>query len=142
MLMGTLMWPLFFFVFSGAPACMGFEGPTIAAIEACPVAVQALGSPVQRSWIGWSCGNAETSDAFGQASWTFPVSGPSGSGSISVVAEKRGGPWQLHQAMLSVQGQTIDVLACSGSGVGGPVPSVAFEATVAEVMGHPSVQQG
>lgn len=141
MLLGLFIWPLFFFIFSGAPACMGFEDPTLRAIEACPAAAQALGTPVARGWLGWSCGNAETSDSFGQADWTFPVTGPNGSGSVSVAAEMRGGPWRLLRATLDVNGQTIDVLSCTGGGATVITPR-AITASVAEVIGSPGVAVG
>jgi hypothetical protein len=117
---GMLMWPIFFVLFTGAPACMGFEDPTLRTLEACPDVATALGTPIRRSWLGMSCGNAETSGAFGRASWTFPVAGPNGSGSVSVVAEQRGGPWVLYRADVEVAGRTIDALRCAGGGAGLP----------------------
>lgn len=120
---GFAFWPVFFVLFSGAPACMGFEEPTLATLSACPEVTTALGTPLRRSWMGMSCGNAETSDSFGQASWHFPVAGPSGSGSVDVVAERRGGPWVLYQANVEIDGRTIDALACA-RGAGMPMPGV------------------
>lgn len=139
--LGFLFWPFFFFIFSGAPACMGFEEPTLSAIEGCPLAVEQLGTPVARSWMGMSCGNAETSDDFGNASWSFPVAGPRGSGSVDVVAEKRGGPWRLLSLQLDVNGRTIDVLSCSGGGPVSVTPTT-LAATAESVIGSPGVAQG
>ncbi|UJR85815.1 cytochrome c oxidase assembly factor Coa1 family protein [Sandaracinus amylolyticus] len=128
---------------SSAPSCMGFEDPTLRAIEACPAAIEALGTPVSRTWLGCSCGNAETSDAFGQASWTFPVAGTRDSGSVSVVAERRGGPWQLLSAQLEVGDRTIDVLQCVDLRARAlAIPTATYDATVRSIVGTPPVREG
>lgn len=142
LIMGFLMWPLFFLGFSGAPACMGFEDPTLRAIEACPAAAAALGPPISRSYFGWSCGNAETSDAFGQASWTFPVSGANGSGSVDVVAEMRGGPWRILRANVETSAGTWEVVSCSGGAGSFSVTPTRLEATVSTVVGAAPAASG
>jgi hypothetical protein len=134
MLGGLAIWPLIIFAFSGAPACFGFESPTLQAIEACPAAVEALGTPVGRSWLGLSCGGAETSGDSGNASWTFPVAGPRGSGSIDVVATQIGGRWTLSSAVLDTGGGTIDVLTCTTGG-GGGIAAATYEGTVRTTIG-------
>jgi hypothetical protein len=132
---GFLMWPLFFVLFSGAPACMGFEEPTLRTMEACPEVVAALGTPIHRSWMGMSCGNAESSDSFGQASWSFPVEGPNGSGSVDVVAERRGGPWMIYSANVETSAGTYEAVACSGGGAGGRIVARTLSATVSTATG-------
>lgn len=141
LLIGIVLWPTIFVALTSAPACMGFEGATIQAIESCPRATEILGTPVTRSWIGMSCGNAETADDTGDASWTFPVSGPRGSGSIDVYATRRGGPWIVHRATLEAEGTTIDVTSCTE---GGPIAITEqrHTATVTQVIGSPGVEQG
>lgn len=138
---GLLVWPVLFVAFTGAPACMGFEDPTLRAIESCPRAAELLGTPVTRSWLGMSCGNAETSDDTGNASWTFPVAGPRGSGSVEVYATRRGGPWVVHRATLEASGTTVDVTSCTE---GGPIAIEAqtHAATVTQVIGAPGVVVG
>jgi hypothetical protein len=120
---------------------MGFEDPTLRAIEACPAAAAALGPPISRSYLGWSCGNAETEGSFGNASWTFPVTGSNGSGSVDVVAEMRGGPWRILSATVETSSGTWEVVHCSG---GGPVDVVAthFDATVTTAIGTGPVARG
>lgn len=114
----VVMLPVFALGFAGAPSCMGFEEPTLRIIEACPPAAAALGTPVSRSWIGMSCGNAEENGAFGNASWSFPVSGPNGSGSVSVVAMRSGGPWVVRTAMVETSAGTFEAVSCAaGAGV-------------------------
>lgn len=140
--LGLLIWPLVIFAFTGAPACMGFEEPTLRVIEQCPAAIEVLGSPVTRSWLGCSCGNAETSDSFGQASWTFPIAGPRGSGTVDVVAERRGGPWRILSATVEAGGRTIDAVRCTGGGAPISVPTTSFDATVGSVIGQPGVAAG
>lgn len=135
--LGMFMWPLFFLGFSGAPACMGFEDPTLATLAACPEIATALGTPIQRSWFGFSCGNAESGGGFGNASWSFPVTGPNGRGTVSVVAEERGGPWTILRADVEIDGRTIDALACAR---GAGVPSaagVAVPSVLAPALGPP-----
>jgi len=127
------MWPLFFVLFSGAPACMGFEEPTLRTLEACPQVVAALGTPIHRTWMGMSCGNAETSDAFGNASWSFPVEGPNGRGSVDVVAERRGGPWMIYSANVETGAGTYEAVSCSGTG--GVVVARTLSATVSTATG-------
>lgn len=139
--LGVAMWPVFILAFGAAPACMGFEDVTVSAIEGCPAAVELLGTPVSRSWLGLSCGNAETEGDFGHASWDFPVAGPRGRGSVSVVAEQRGGPWRLLSGSLESGDTTIDLVSCT---VGGPiaVAPAAFDATVTSIIGTPGVASG
>lgn len=141
LVLGMLIWPLGIFAFSGAPACMGFEDPTLRAIEACPRAVEILGTPVTRSWWGLSCGNAETGDGNGNASWRFPVAGSRGSGSIEVDAIERNGTWTVQQAMLETSEATLDVLSCTE---GGPIAITAqtVRASVTSIIGSPGVAQG
>lgn len=126
--------PVFVVLFAGAPSCMGFEEPTLRIIEACPPAAAALGTPVSRSWLGASCGSARESGAFGNASWTFPVSGPSGSGSVRVLAERRGGPWIVRSAMVETSAGAFEAVSCAGGAMAGRaagLPSVVTSAPAA-----------
>lgn len=124
------MLPIFFLVFSGTPSCMGFEDPTLAVVNACPAATAALGAPITRSWVGVSCGNAETEDAFGHASWRFPVSGPNGSGVVNVVTSRSGGPWIVHSATVDTSAGSFEAVSCAaGAGIGGPSPYIPIPST-------------
>jgi hypothetical protein len=138
---GVALWPVILVALGGAPACLGFEDVTLASIEACPAAVELLGAPVSRSWLGLSCGSAETEDDSGHASWDFPVAGPRGRGSVSVVAQESGGTWRLISGSLESGDTTIDLLTCTA---GGPmaVTAVDFDATVTSIIGAPGVAIG
>jgi hypothetical protein len=133
--------PIVVLVSGGVPWCMGFEAPALRRIEACPLAVEALGAPVSRAWLGLSCGNAETSGATGEADWTFPVAGPRGRGALDLVAVKQGGDWVLHRALLETDRGSIDVLTCTGGGPIG-VQNATYRARVATILGEPAVAAG
>ncbi len=138
---GVAVWPALMIGFGFAPRCMGFEDVTLRAIERCPLAVERLGTPVRESWLGLSCGNAETEGSFGHASWDFPVAGPRGRGSVSVIVEQRGGPWRLLSGSLETGDDVIDLVSCS---LGGSlvVTPTTFDASVTSVIGAPGVAVG
>lgn len=134
---GLGFWPLFFVLFSGTPTCMGFEEPTLATLEACPDVARALGTPIRRSWMGMSCGNAETEGNFGHASWRFPVAGPNGSGTVEVVAEMRGGPWNLYSATVETEAGTFEAVSCArnaGATPGLAAPTITAQRITATVL--------
>lgn len=133
--------PIAVLISGGVPWCMGFEAPAIRQIEACPLAIEALGAPVSRTWLGLSCGSAETSGSSGNADWMLPVAGPRGRGSLDLVAVKRGGGWVLQRALLETDRGTIDVLTCSG-GSPADIQPATYPARVASVLGEPAVAVG
>jgi hypothetical protein len=143
-LIGVAMAPLFLVIFASGPACFGFEEPTLRAIEACPAAVEALGTPIARGWLGLSCGNASTHGDRGHASWTFPVVGPNGRGSVNVATRERDGVWQFGRVELEVNGRTIDVLHC-GTAMPEEFSSLVHathSSHVVSVLGAPGVSVG
>jgi hypothetical protein len=99
----------------GAGSCMGYQDVAMQRLQACPKAVQLLGPGIQPSVIGWSCGSAQLSGAFGQASWDMPVHGQKASGRYAIAAQKQAAPWVLRAATLTARGQSVDVLACSAA---------------------------
>jgi len=136
--------PVFVLAFGYAPSCMGFGGPALAHVNACPRAVALLGAPIAQPWIGLSCGNAETEDDDGEASWSMPVSGPSGRGTLDIRAIERGGQWQFGVLTLSAAGHEIDVLACEAGGTGdvAPITHRTLAGTVTTIVGEPGVSSG
>ena len=92
------------------------------AVRACPRAVELLGSDAKPARLGMACGSTKVGGNHGTASWTLPYSGARARGSVSYSAEKRGGEWHLEEATLEVDGETIDLVACSRktSPPGGP----------------------
>lgn len=142
--MGVLFLPVFVLAFSTAPACMGFGDPALRVVNACPAATAALGSPVSQSWMGLSCGNAETEDDDGNASWSMPVAGPSGRGTLDIRAIERDGRWEFGSLVLTTGERTIDVVSCAAGGSGEVVLVTHRElaGTVATVVGPASVAAG
>jgi hypothetical protein len=144
MLMGAATLPLVLVAMAGAPSCMGFGTPALAAVNACPAATAALGSPISQGWTGISCGNAETEDDDGRASWSFPVAGPNGHGTLDLQGVERSGSWQFRTLVLTAGGRTIDVLGCSAGGTGEMVTITHREVhgTATTIVGEPGVASG
>jgi len=88
------------------------EAVTVA-VRGCPRAVELLGSDAKPARLGMACGSTKIQGGHGRASWTLPYSGSRARGSVSYAAEKRGGEWRLEEATLEVDGETIDLVACS-----------------------------
>jgi hypothetical protein len=131
------------FLFGRAGACMGFEEVALQRLNACPLAVSLLGSPIESTFLGLSCGSASTEGSFGKASWMLPVAGPTASGSYKVVMEKRGGPWILLEGYLNAGDQEVDVAQCVLSAGGMGVSERRQQAgTVVSTMGEPPVAKG
>lgn len=126
--------PLFLLIFGSAPSCMGFDEPTLRALEACPASAERLGTPITESWVGMSCGNAKTSGDRGRASWMFPVSGPRGSGSVEIRARRRNGVWALESGVLTTDEGQVDFVACTATGPAG-VRAQRVSATVSSSIG-------
>ncbi len=141
---GLAFVPVLVFAFGYAPSCMGFGAPALAHVNACPRAVALLGAPIAQPWIGLSCGNAETEDDDGQASWSMPVSGPRGRGTLDIRAIEHVGHWQFRMITLSAGGHEIDVLACEAGGTGDvvPIPHRVLAGTVTTIVGEPGVSSG
>lgn len=136
--------PMILLAMAGAPSCMGFADPALAALNACPAATAALGAPIHQGWMGISCGNAETEDDDGRASWSMPVAGPSGHGTLDLRGIEQGGTWQFRTLVLTTGGQTIDVLGCAAGGTGAPVTIThqALRGVVGTLVGQPGVATG
>ena len=101
------------------------------AVRACPRAVELLGDDAEPARLGMACGTTETEGAYGRASWSLPYSGSRARGSVSYAAEKRAGDWRLDEAILEVDGETIDLLACA-RGTRPPRPSATLAQTNAD----------
>jgi hypothetical protein len=125
-----------------ASSCMGYDDAVMARLNACPLAQELLGAPIEKASFGWSCGSAETQGAFGRASWVLPVAGPKGRGSYSFAAEQRGGPWQLLQGTLEVGEQVIDVVRCTAGQVVSLTRLETYRGVVTQVMGSTPVEPG
>jgi hypothetical protein len=75
----------------------------------------ALGEPIQEGYFPSGNVNTQTSNGVesGNADLTIPLSGPKGSGSVHVVAEKTAGKWNYSTIEATVPGRDhpIDLLA-------------------------------
>lgn len=74
-------------------------------------AVQAeLGTPVEPGWM--ILGNMETTNGSGTADLTIPLSGPDGSGTMYLKAEKRAGQWTFTHLSVNIDdsAETINLL--------------------------------
>lgn len=74
-------------------------------------AAEALGSPIEAGF--WLTGSIEDNGRSGSANLSFPVSGPQGSGTVYVVAQKSAGEWEFMTLELAIKdsGERIDLLA-------------------------------
>jgi hypothetical protein len=104
-------------VCAGMGSCMGYHGPAMERLRACPAASQALGQPIRASYVGFSCGNAETSGSSGNASWRMPVTGSRASGVYEFNAVLSGGRWTITSGQVTVDGFTIDLANCGAAPV-------------------------
>ncbi len=76
----------------------------------------AIGTPVETGFF--LTGNINMNDDFGNAQLSIPVSGPKGEGTITVIADKAGGPWEYSKMLFAdKQGNTIDLLEDPGVAV-------------------------
>jgi len=74
-------------------------------VETDPEVMAALGEPVEAGWASRTQETYETSES-GQVCMRFSVAGGDRSGSAYVEANNRAGAWQLHQLVVSVNGET------------------------------------
>lgn len=142
---GFVALPLGVLVMGTAPSCMGFGPPALALVGQCPTATAALGAPISQSYVGLSCGNAETEDDDGRASWRMPVAGPRASGVLELDADERSGTWRFgHLVLMPSGGAPIDILACAagGTGLAARVVHEEHTGTVASAFGPAPVAVG
>lgn len=72
------------------------------AVQTDATAIDALGEPIEASWL--MSGSINTNGNSGDASFSIPVSGPRGKGTIFVEAQKSAGVWHYDQLYLQVEG--------------------------------------
>lgn len=96
------------------PSTHDYDPLVLGRLNACPQAVELLGQPVTNQvWGMGGGGTMRLRGAFGEVDWTDQVEGPKGRGRYHYVLEKRGGPWTLLAATLSVGSTKIDLMRCS-----------------------------
>lgn len=72
-------------------------------VQASPAVQEQLGRPIEAGW--YVMGNVNVSGASGYASLSFPVSGPTGAGTVLVEAQKRRGEWVFEYLGVDVEGR-------------------------------------
>jgi hypothetical protein len=75
----------------------------VARVQADPVVTAALGSPVEPGLFTYS-GNISDAGPIGHAEVVFPISGPKGSGTVYLVADKSGGKWEFKVLEVTLDG--------------------------------------
>lgn len=89
------------------------DAAALAAMEACPEIVEALGAPLAVQPLSLGCGESETGGGAGHASWSIGVRGPRGSASAGYTAYyTANGPWEVDSAWVELDGKTVDALKC------------------------------
>lgn len=104
-------------IFAATPligTCGGHDEAVTAAIRTCPRALELLGDDAHPARLGMACGSTHTSSDYGDARWALPYTGSRGRGTVKFVAEKYAGAWRVHQAVLEIGSESIDIVACSG----------------------------
>ena len=84
---------------------------SLATVRANHTVQQELGLPVEPGYV--VTGKLTTSGASGHADLSYVVSGPNGSGTVDLVADKATGEWEFTSLQLTLKknGERIDLLA-------------------------------
>ncbi len=79
-----------------------------------PAVVDALGEPIEGGWF--VSGNISVSGASGEADLSVPLSGPQGSGTLYVVADKVAGEWifERMEVAFADSGERVNLLPRTG----------------------------
>ena len=67
-----------------------------------PRLIAAIGAPIEPGWL--VSGNVELANDRGHAEFAIPISGPRGSGTLDVVADKAAGSWTFSTLSVRVAG--------------------------------------
>ena len=98
-------------------SCEGYRHPALDAIDRCPAAAAALGTPAHFSYVGLAC-NGNCEDHCNGSAWVggsfAPVVGPSGRGTYQFSADESDGHWTVSSAKLTIGDRTITVVPCEG----------------------------
>lgn len=114
--------------------CGGHDEAVTAVVRKCPRAIALLGDDAHPARLGLACGSTETSGDSGNASWNLPYTGSRGRGTVSFTAIKSDDAWQVLRAVLEVDDETIDLVACAGGAIaasaGGEPVTATFDGNV------------
>ncbi|MFO0548866.1 MAG: hypothetical protein U0271_10790 [Polyangiaceae bacterium] len=131
-----------------SPSNLGTEADVFAKVEACPPAMEALGGSYRRRMLGWQPTSTVRKRRPRWESYVLLLGGAERAATIDVVQGQvllegsATGEVQLLEAMMEVDGRTIDVLHC-----GEPAPTTlsgvrTYEARVKSVTGAAPARVG
>jgi len=95
---------------------------SLAAVRDAPQVQQTLGEPIEAGWM--VTGSVNISGASGDADIAYSVTGPKGSGTVFVVAQKVAGQWTFDALAVRIEetGQRIDLLPAAEGQLNGGQP--------------------
>jgi hypothetical protein len=80
----------------------------------CSSAVELLGDDLQMPTLGFPTGSTQSNSGMSFAGWSIPVEGSSARGTLSYLAYKHDGPWDVYHAELSFEDEHYLVVPCWG----------------------------
>lgn len=101
----------FFLIFGTLKSSTPYQ-QALTKVRASPAAQQALGTPIQDGWI--VTGSIEESGNSGTATFSIPVSGPKGSGTVNMTAVKSFSGWRITKLELVVKGSNRSINLLTG----------------------------
>ena len=109
-LLGGALFGLIFTIFSLMRSSGAVQG-ALERAQGSPQAIDALGEPIKVGW--WMTGNISVSGPSGEAELSIPLSGPRGSGTLYVIAQKQAGEWtfELLELALDNSDKRINLLS-------------------------------
>ena len=95
---------------------IGHEGAALDWLGDCSAAIEALGEPISKNPIGWSCGRIAMHGNPRDAIWSLAVKGSHGvDGNFGFHAEQSPEGWHVTHGWLSVAGESVDLSGCFDS---------------------------
>jgi hypothetical protein len=110
------------------------------AVERCPRAKELLGDDAHPARLGCACGTTELEGNYGRSSWSVPYTGSRGRGTVQYDASQHAGTWTLDRANLEVDGENIDLVACSGTAAAKPSATMTCRGELARERGSPTAR--
>lgn len=113
LVMGCLFIAGVFVIASAAMRSSDAYQLALAAAQREPSVVARLGTPVRAGWF--TTGHTSVAGPRGEASLEIPISGPRGSGTVTVRANKSAGKWSFSCLSVAISGRStpIDLLAAA-----------------------------
>lgn len=93
--------------------CGGADDAVTELVQKCDRATKLLGSDAHPARMGLACGSTKVSGSSGSSAWKLPYTGDAGRGTIAYQAVKHADQWAVVSAVLEVDGESIDLVACA-----------------------------